>query len=69
MAFYLMLAQMFPSTKFLAALFACVLHAAGVLLLRSPVAYNVIAHEPLCYPNQANLVAGRFYIEICIVIY
>jgi len=69
MTFNFVLSQMLPCAKFLAALFACILQATRALFLRSPFIYYIIAHEPLCYPNQAFLVAGRFYIEICILIY
>ena len=53
MAVYLVLAQVLPRAENLAALFAAVLDAPRALVHRIVLLY-VVAHEPLCYPYQAN---------------
>jgi hypothetical protein len=63
MIFDLVLAQVLPRVKHLAALFARILHAprAGVIRLD-----RVVAYKPLCYPRQVATVGGGSYIEICV---
>jgi len=51
MTFNLVLAQVFPSVKPLAAFFAGVLHAS--LDFRRPAFCDVVTDKPLCYPDQA----------------
>jgi hypothetical protein len=69
MTFNLVLPQVFPRAKLFAALFAGILHAPLTFLFRSPALCHIVADKPFCYSDQATVVAGRLYIEICIVIY
>jgi hypothetical protein len=69
MAFDLVLPQVLPRAEFLAALFAGILRAPLALLLGCPALCHVVADEPLCDPDQANVVAERSYMEICVIAY
>jgi hypothetical protein len=69
MAFDLVLSQVLPRAEFLAALFAGILRAPLALLLRGFALYYVVADEPLCYPDQASVIAGRLYMDICVIAY
>jgi hypothetical protein len=66
-AFDLVLPEVFPRPKFLAALFTGILQPPLTFFL-GPAFRNVVADEPLCNPDQANVVAGRLYMEICVII-
>jgi len=68
MAFNLVLPQVLPRAKLFAALFAGILRAPLALFFRSPAVCHVVADQPLCYPDQATVVAGRLYMEICVII-
>ena len=68
MTFNLVLPKVLPCAKLLAALFARILHAPlGLLFGGSTVCY-IVTDEPLCNPYQATLVAGRLYMDICVII-
>jgi hypothetical protein len=66
--FNLVLPQVLPSAKPFAALFAGILHTPLALLFRSSALCYVVTDQPLCYPDQATVVAGRLYIDIWIII-
>jgi len=68
MGFDFVLPQVLPCTKLFATLFAGIKHPPVGLLFRGFALRHVIADQPLCNPDQVLLVAGRFYIEICIII-
>jgi hypothetical protein len=67
MTFNLVLPEVLPRAKFFAAFFAGILHASLALLFRGSTICYVVANEPLCYPYQAIVVAGRLYMDICVV--
>jgi hypothetical protein len=67
MAFNLVLSQVLPCAKLFAALFAGVLHAP--LAFRRLALRDVVANKPLCDPDQACVVAGRLYMDICVIAY
>ena len=67
MAFDLVLPQVLPCAELFAALFTGVLHAPLALLLGSLAFRHVVADEPLCYPDQASVVADRSYMDICVI--
>jgi hypothetical protein len=69
MAFNLVLPQMLPGAKLLATFLAGILHAPLALLFRGPAICHVVANESFCNPDQAVVVAGRLYIDICIIVY
>jgi hypothetical protein len=69
MVFDLVLPKVLPRAKLFAALFAGILHAPLALLFRGPAVCHIVADQPLRYPDQACVVAGRLYMEICVVIY
>jgi hypothetical protein len=67
MAFDLVLPEVFPCAKFFAALFTRILHAPLALFFRGSTIRNIVADEPLCNPYQTTVVAGSFYMDICVI--
>jgi hypothetical protein len=69
MTFNLVLPQVLPGAKLFAAFLARILHAPLALLFRGPAICHVVANQSFCNPDQAFVVAGRLYIDICIIVY